>query len=106
MIAQGAAIVDARNDKEFKAAHIPKAVLVPYVEKSLKDVAFDAKLDQFVGLEKFDKSRPTIFACNGAECWKSYKASKAALQQGFKQVYWFRGGLPEWEAAGLPVARD
>ncbi len=106
LIAQGAAIVDARNDKEYKAAHIPQAMLVPYGEKSLKDVAFDPKLDHFVGLEKFDKSRPTIFACNGAECRKSYKASKAAIRQGFKQVYWFRGGLPEWEAAGLPLAHD
>jgi rhodanese-related sulfurtransferase len=106
LIERGAAIVDARNDKEYKAARIPKAVLIPYVEKSLKDVAFDPRLDQFAGLEQLDKARPTIFACNGAECWKSYKASKAALQQGFKQVYWFRGGLPEWEAAGLPVAHN
>ncbi len=106
LIERGASMVDARNDKEYKAAHIPKAVLIPYVEKSLKDVAFDPKLDQFAGLEQLDKARPTIFACNGAECWKSYKASKAALQQGFTQVYWFRGGLPEWEAAGLPVARN
>lgn len=106
LVARGAALVDARNDQEFKAAHVPAAVLVPYVEKSLKDVAFDASLDRFVGLDKFDKSKPTIFACNGPECWKSYKASKSAIAQGFKEVYWFRGGLPEWQAAGLPVAKN
>lgn len=106
LVAQGAVIVDARNAKEYKAKRIPKAVFIPYVEKSLKDVAFDASKDDFSGIEKLDKSKPTIFACNGAECWKSYKASAAALQKGFKQVYWFRGGLPEWESAGLPVARD
>ena len=43
------------------------------------------------------------FACNGAECWKSFKASKMAASQGFRQVYWLRGGLPEWDAKGLPV---
>ncbi|MDQ6679522.1 MAG: rhodanese-like domain-containing protein [Pseudomonadota bacterium] len=106
LASQGAVIIDARNDKEYRAAHLPNAVLVPYVEKSLKDVAYDASLDQFVGLDKFDKSKPIIFGCNGAECWKSYKASKSALQQGFKHVYWFRGGLPEWQAAGLAVARS
>jgi rhodanese-related sulfurtransferase len=101
LVAQGAVVVDTRNDKEFKARHIPNAVFVPYHEKSLKDVAYDVKLDDFAGLDKLDAARPTVFHCNGAECWKSYKASKAALARGFKQVYWFRGGMPEWEAAGL-----
>ncbi|MBI5260053.1 MAG: PhnD/SsuA/transferrin family substrate-binding protein [Burkholderiales bacterium] len=98
LIANGAVMVDTRSEKEYKARHIPKAVLVPYHEKSLKDVAFDASKDDFAGLATLDKSKPTVFACNGAECWKSYKASKAAVAAGFKQVYWFRGGLPEWEA--------
>ena len=26
-----------------------------------------------------------------------------ALSKGFRTVYWFRGGYPEWETAGLPV---
>lgn len=103
LIGQGAVVVDTRNEKEFKARHIPKAVFVPYHEKSLKDVAYDAKLDDFSGLDKLDPAKPTVFHCNGAECWKSYKASKAAVARGFKQVYWFRGGMPEWETAGLEV---
>jgi rhodanese-related sulfurtransferase len=45
-----------------------------------------------------------IFACNGAECWKSYKASQAALKAGFTKVHWFRGGFPEWRAAGQKIA--
>ena len=46
-----------------------------------------------------DKAAQLIFACNGAECWKSYKASHAAIQAGYTRVYWFRGGLPEWRSA-------
>jgi rhodanese-related sulfurtransferase len=106
LIAQGAVLVDTRTEKEYKAKHVPKALLVPYHEKSLKDVAFDATQDDFSGLAGLDKSMPVIFACNGAECWKSYKASRSALASGFKRVYWFRGGLPEWEAAGLAVAKE
>lgn len=102
LVARGAVLVDTRTDKEFKSKHVPGAKLVPYHEKSLKDVAFDAKLDDFEGLTALDKSKPTIFSCNGAECWKSYKASRLAIERGFKQVYWFRGGLPEWEQAALP----
>jgi len=102
LVARGAVLVDTRTEKEYKTRHVPGAKFVPYHEKSLKDVAFDPKLDDFAGVDALDKSKPTIFSCNGAECWKSYKASRAALGRGFKQVYWFRGGLPEWEQAALP----
>jgi rhodanese-related sulfurtransferase/ABC-type phosphate/phosphonate transport system substrate-binding protein len=106
LIARGAVVVDTRTEKEYATKRIPGAVFVPYHEKSLKDVAFDASKDDFAGLAKLDKSKPTVFACNGAECWKSYKASRVALTAGMKEVYWFRGGLPEWEATGLPVTKN
>ena len=106
LAARGAVIVDTRTDKEYAAKHIPGAVFVPYKEKSLKDVAFEVNLDDFSALQKLDKNKPTIFSCNGAECWKSYKASRVAIASGFKEVYWFRGGLPEWESSGLNVAKD
>ena len=106
LMGEGAVLVDTRTEKEFRARRVPNAQFAPYVEKSLKDVAFDARSDDFAALARFDRTRPTIFACNGAECWKSYKASRAAVAAGFQQVYWFRGGLPEWEAAGLPVAKE
>lgn len=105
LIARGAVMVDTRTDKEYATKRIPGAVFVPYHEKSLKDVAFDPSKDDFAGVAKLDRAKPTVFACNGAECWKSYKASRVALAAGLKDVYWFRGGLPEWEAAGLPVAK-
>lgn len=104
--AKGAVLVDTRIEKEYSARHIRGALWVPYVEKSLKDVAFNPAMDDFSALDKADKLKPTqavIFACNGAECWKSYKAAKQAQAKGFKTVYWLRGGLPEWEAEGLPV---
>jgi len=101
----GAAYIDTRTEAEFKAGHVPQARLVSYVEKSAKDTDFDARLDTF-DLAKLpqDKSAPIIFACNGAECWKSYKASLAAVKAGYKQVHWFRGGFPEWRSASRQVA--
>ncbi len=101
MLAQGAVLVDTRNEQEFKQRHIPGARWIAYIEKSLKDTVYDAKADSFVGLEALDKQVPVIFQCNGAECWKSYKASRAAMAAGFNNVHWFRGGLPEWDAARL-----
>ena len=105
LLAQGVTLVDARTEKEFKTKRIRGAVSATYVERSLKEVAFNAAQDDFQALDKLslDKAKPVIFACNGVECWLSYKAAKVATTKGFKSVYWLRGGLPEWEAAGLPT---
>jgi rhodanese-related sulfurtransferase/ABC-type phosphate/phosphonate transport system substrate-binding protein len=100
---QGAVVVDTRTEKEFKTRRIRGAVFAAYVEKSLKDVAFNAAQDDFQALDQVDRNKPVIFACNGAECWKSYKAAKVAAAKGYKTVYWLRGGLPEWDADGLPT---
>ncbi len=100
----GAQYIDTRTETEFKAGHVPEARLLPYVEKSAKDADYRAEDDQF-DLSKLpaDKATPLVFACNGAECWKSFKASRAALKAGYSKVHWFRGGFPEWRAAGLPT---
>src|SRR3990167_7685173 len=49
---QGAVIVDTRTEKEFKTRRIKGALWAAYVEKSLKDVAFNAAQDDFTALDK------------------------------------------------------
>lgn len=106
LMAEGGSYFDTRTETEFKAGHVPGSKWLPYIEKSAKDTDYDAKADSFeLGKLPADKAAPLIFACNGAECWKSYKASHAALKAGHSKVYWFRGGLPEWRSAERPVAR-
>ena len=100
LVENGAVLVDTRIAEEYKDKHIPGALWLPYGEKSLKDVAFDAHADNFPGLAKLDREQNIVFQCNGPECWKSYKASRAAIAAGYKHIYWFRGGMPEWETAG------
>lgn len=106
LLHRGATFIDTRNDAEFKAGHVPGAKLVPYVEKSPKQADYEATLDQFEVDKLGDKNADLIFGCNGPECWKSFKASTAALKAGYKKVYWFRGGFPEWRASGEKVARS
>jgi rhodanese-related sulfurtransferase/ABC-type phosphate/phosphonate transport system substrate-binding protein len=98
----GATYVDTRTDAEYKAGRVPGSVLVPYHEKSAKDADFDASQDKFE-LAKLgaDMNAELIFACNGPECWKSFKASQAAVKAGYRKVHWFRGGFPEWRSSGL-----
>jgi rhodanese-related sulfurtransferase len=107
LMTEGASYVDTRTEAEYKAGRVPGSRWVPYVEKSAKETDYDAKLDTFDASQlPADKAAGLIFACNGAECWKSYKASHAALKAGHTKVYWFRGGLPEWRAAQRQVAVD
>lgn len=106
MMGKGARYFDVRSEAEYKAGHVKGAVLLPYHEKSKKEIDFDSALDEFKLVDTVkDRDAAIIFACNGGECWKSYKASKVALAAGFKSVFWFRGGLPEWREKNLPVER-
>jgi rhodanese-related sulfurtransferase len=100
----GVKMIDARVANEYAEAHIKGAISVPYKEKSAKSVDFDASQDS-IDLSKLpaDKNTAILLYCNGAECWKSYKASKAAIKAGYKTVYWFRLGIPEWKAKGYPT---
>jgi rhodanese-related sulfurtransferase len=103
MLQKGALAVDTRSQKEYDFAHVPGAVLASYVENSLKDTAFDQSKDDYSAILELPRDKAVIFMCNGAECWKSYKASKVARENGFNKVFWFRGGVPEWKDSQLPV---
>ena len=102
---QGVALIDTRSQKEFDSEHVRGAVLAPYLEKSLKEIDFDAAKDDFNAFKAMNlaKDKPVLFLCNGPECWKSYKASRAALAAGYSKIYWLRGGMPEWREKHLPV---
>ena len=104
MLDRGVAFIDARVAAEYAEKTIKGAKSLPYREKSAKAVDFDRTQDQF-DLAKLpvDKNTPVVFFCNAGECWKSYKASVLARDAGHKQVYWLRGGMPEWTAKGLPT---
>jgi rhodanese-related sulfurtransferase len=100
----GALVVDARIASEYADGHIKGAVNIPYREKSDKSVDFDSRQDEF-NLSKLptDKAAAIILYCNGPECWKSFKASTAAIKNGYTDIRWYRDGFPGWKSKGLPV---
>jgi len=104
LMKQGVLMVDARVALEYVEERIQGAVNIPYKERSKKSVHFNYRSDSF-DLKKLpsNKNTPVIFYCNAGRCWKSYKASSAAIRNGYKTVYWLRGGIPEWKQKGLPV---
>ena len=100
----GVPIIDARVAAEYGEAHIPNAISLPYAEKSEKSSNFNPLLDHF-DLSKLpvDKNAGIVFYCNAGACWKGYKAAIVTVNAGYKKVYWFRGGLPEWQGKSYPV---
>lgn len=90
--------------EEFQDGHIPGAIHVPYNESSAKEPEFDGSSDSFE-LDKLpqDKKTALIMYCDGTTCWKSYKSAIMATKNGWENIIWFRGGFPEWKAAGYSV---
>lgn len=66
---------------------------------------FGAESERFkAALEKLtggDKARTLAFLCQSSECWLSYNSALRALEAGYKNVVWYRGGTNSWGAAGL-----
>jgi PQQ-dependent catabolism-associated CXXCW motif protein len=56
-------------------------------------------------LSRGDKARAMVFFCASSQCWLSYNAALRAVAAGYDKVYWYRGGIEAWTAAGLPTAR-
>jgi len=46
---------------------------------------------------------PVMFYCQSAQCWMSYNAALRAINMGYTQVLWYRGGIEAWKTAGLPT---
>ena len=102
--AAGATIVDTRKASEFGEGSIKGAISVPYdPEKSAKEVGFDSKMDKFDLSKLADKNAKIVVFCNAGSCWKSYKSAVVLADNGYKHVFWYREGVPDWKARKLPM---
>ena len=52
------------------------------------------------------KKTPVLFYCNGVKCGRSVNSSRTALECGYSNIYWFRGGYEEWKAKQLPFIKS
>jgi len=101
---QGAILVDVRMASEFGEGTLKGAISVPYdPEKSAKSPSFDPAQDKFNMSKLTDKNAKIVVFCNSGGCWKSYKAISVLAKSGYKNLYWYRGGFPDWKAHKLPI---
>lgn len=89
---QQGAVIDLRDQAEFRKGHIVDAINIPY-----------AKLNERISELDDLRERPIILVCKLGQY--SSAVGKQLQQQGFKQVYRLSGGISEWQAAQLPLIK-
>jgi rhodanese-related sulfurtransferase len=111
-LASEARLIDTRVLHDYLAGHIPGAIHIAYKERSARAVDFDPAQDEVLAfltrLRKFAPQPNTqlVFYCNGPACWKSWKAAQAVLKNGYRRVYWFRGGMAEWQQNNFETVNE
>lgn len=50
-----------------------------------------------------NRSQPVVVYCADPHCWMSYNAALRAINLGYQNVFWYRGGIASWQQAGLPT---
>jgi rhodanese-related sulfurtransferase/DNA-binding transcriptional ArsR family regulator len=83
-------VLDVRPEDEFMLGHVPGALNIPLGALKKR-------------LPELDPSMEIVAYCRGPYCVLSFEAVALLRERGFK-VRRLQDGLPEWRAAGLPVA--
>jgi PQQ-dependent catabolism-associated CXXCW motif protein len=52
-----------------------------------------------------NKQHPIVTYCLSTQCWMSYNAALRAINAGYTNVLWYRGGIEAWKQAGMPTQR-
>lgn len=89
---QGRPVVDARTRDFNEQATVPGVVNIPHPEV-------------VAHLDELDRTRQTIFFCNGPQCGQSRTAIDALLEAGYPadKILYYRGGMHDWITLGLPI---
>lgn len=53
--------------------------------------------------QSFKKDDTIVLYCNGISCWRSPAAAVMLQHLGYKNLYWYRVGLPEWKGLKFPM---
>lgn len=83
-------VIDVRPVEEYEAGHIPGAVSIPVSELKRR-------------MGELPKRREVIAYCRGPYCVFALEAVTLLRKQGFRARR-SEEGLPDWRAAGLPIA--
>jgi rhodanese-related sulfurtransferase len=85
-------VLDVRPVEEYAAGHIPGAVSIPVTELKRR-------------LKELPQNKEIVAYCRGSFCAFAPEAARYLHEKGFR-THVLAAGLPDWEAAGLPVESE
>lgn len=91
-----ALIIDARVEDLYRDAHIPGAISLPMAD-------MDPEVESLK--RNIAPDRTLIVYCSGYGCPDSFDLGVRLLEEGFRDVRVYEGGLPEWRDHGLPIEK-
>jgi rhodanese-related sulfurtransferase len=98
-----AMVVDMRRHEDRVKGTIPGSFSIPYTEATKHMELFGCKKNG----DSYDcKEAKKVYGfCNGPVCPQSPMAMAAIVKKGFppEKIYYYRGGMLDWEALGLTV---
>jgi len=90
----GTLIIDVRSPAEFRDKHIHSAINIP------ANLFTALKL---ASITTNNQQQPLVIYCGGVDCGRSIEPTKIAVNAGFQNVYWFRGGITAWRKEKYPT---
>ena len=89
-------VIDSRKKTEFIKGHIEGAINILNTELEIEDL--ESRVP--------DRTAALRFYCNGVRCLRSSDSITRAVDWGYTNLFWFRGGWKEWTEKRLPVVTD
>ena len=91
---EGLVIIDARKSSDRAKGYIEGSIGLQNTDTN------PAALAKHIA----SKDTSVAFYCNGVKCGRSVESARIAVKDGYKNIYWFRGGWAEWAEKGYPAA--
>ena len=88
-------IIDSRISSDRKLGFIAGSISLPDTDTNCESLARIIP----------EKSAAVVFYCNGPKCRRSDNAVVIAADCGYKNIYWFRGGIETWKANNYPIKK-
>lgn len=86
-------VIDSRTANDRQLGHIEGSVWLVDTRTNCETLK-----EKLPGLKT-----PVVFYCNGIKCRRSDNAVGIARDCGYKEIYWYRGGIESWLGNRLPL---
>lgn len=89
---QNMLFVDARSEEYYVEGHIPKAICNDNLDSLI------TKMEEYISIDN-----GFVVYCSDDDCGSSEELAYSLQEQGFSNIYLFKGGWKQWVDNNLPI---